>query len=160
MNSRRNENLIIFAMTLVQPVLIVGSKLRFLGPPRVNFGSNLVKVAKNPQEARVWWKNMKGVILCGFWPCLTFSQPKVDQGHFGHFSWKRHFECSSIQMSYATSLYMFSWPHGENNIIGFFGVWHANWRQKKYGTNRIPSRTSIELILVSLEIFRCLVPKH
>ena len=42
-----------------QPVLTADSKLGFLGPPQIEFGSNLVKVAKNLQEAQVWCKAVK-----------------------------------------------------------------------------------------------------
>ena len=51
---------------------------------------NLVKVAKSLREAQVWYKTIKSVVLWGFWRYLTFSQPRVDQGHFGNFGWKRH----------------------------------------------------------------------
>ena len=30
---------------------------------------------------------------------------------------KRYFECSGVRTSWATSFYMFSWPHGENMIF-------------------------------------------
>jgi len=50
MNSCCNENLIIFAMALVSTCSDSWIKIRVLGPPRVNSGSNLVKVAKNSKE--------------------------------------------------------------------------------------------------------------
>ena len=52
MNSRWDENLIIFEWRWFQLVLTAGSKLGFLGQPEINFGSNLVKVVKNIREAR------------------------------------------------------------------------------------------------------------
>ena len=65
---------------------------------------------------------MRNFVLWGFWPCLTFSQPRVDYGHFGHFGRKRHFERSGVQTSCATPLYMFLWSHGEKVIfLGFSG---------------------------------------
>ena len=68
-----------------QPILRTRSRLRFLGPIRSQLR---VKIAKNIKRARVWYKTMKNIVLWGFWPCLTFGQPRVDQGHFGHFGWK------------------------------------------------------------------------
>ena len=51
MNSRWDENLIIFEWRWFQLVLTAGSKLGFLGQPEIDFGSNLVKVVKNIREA-------------------------------------------------------------------------------------------------------------
>ena len=105
-----------------QSILASRSKLVFLDPPKIDSKSNLVKVAKNLRGAQVRYKTMKNVVLWGFWPCLTFGQPKADQGHFGHFGLKWYFERSSVQMGYAMPLYMFSWPQGEKKIfLGFLG---------------------------------------
>ena len=41
-------------------------------------------------------------------------------------------------MGYTTSFWMLSWPHGENDIFGFFKVWHANRGWTKYGINSYP----------------------
>ena len=66
MNSRWNENLIIFTMALVSTRSIAELKLRFLGPLEVNFTLNLVKLAKNIREAWVWCKTLKSDIFRGF----------------------------------------------------------------------------------------------
>ena len=46
-----------------------------------------VKLVENLRVARVWCRNMKNVVLGWFWLTLTFSQPRVDYGHFGHLTW-------------------------------------------------------------------------
>ena len=96
------------------------SKLGFLGSPGIVFESNLVEIVKNLQEAQVWCKTMKKKIWEGFnlvWPSV---KPRVDQGHFGHFSWKRHFGCFDAWMGCATSFCMFSQPHGEKILFWNF----------------------------------------
>jgi len=50
----------------LQPFLTIKSKLGFLVPSRVNLESNLVKVDKNHQVARVWCRKMKNIILGWF----------------------------------------------------------------------------------------------
>ena len=57
-----------------QAVLATESKLGFLGSPKIDFGSNLVKVAKNLWEAQVWRKAMKNVVLWKFRSRLIFGQ--------------------------------------------------------------------------------------
>ena len=57
----------------LQPVLIFESKLGFLGPLGIDFGSNLVKAVEILREAQVLCKTMKNVVLWEFWPCLTFG---------------------------------------------------------------------------------------
>ena len=60
---------------LFQPVLATRTKLGFLGLPKIDFGSNLVKFAQNLREARVWCKATKKVFLWKFVPRLIFGQP-------------------------------------------------------------------------------------
>ena len=87
-----------------KPILNVGSKLEFLVPLRVNLESNLVKIDKNLRVTRDWCRKMKNIVLGWFWPILTFSQPKVDQGHFGHFDLKWHFGCSNARTGCTMSI--------------------------------------------------------
>ena len=114
MNSRWNENLIISAMVLVSTHSDSWIKIGFLGPPKINFWLNLVKIFKILWEAQVWCKTMKNVVLLGFWPLV---KPRADYRHFGHFSWKRHFGYSSAQTGCATLFWMFLRPRGEKIIF-------------------------------------------
>ena len=51
----------IFAMEFFSTHFGSQIKIRVLGPPEINFRSNLVKVAKNLQKARVWCKAIKKI---------------------------------------------------------------------------------------------------
>ena len=122
-----------------QPVLTTGLKLRFLGPTRSQLR---VKLAKNLRGTQVWYKTMKNVVLWGFWPCSTFDQTWVDQGHF---SWNSHFGRPSVQTGCATSFWMFSWPHEEKiTFLDFsrFGT-QIEARQNTVSTHGIPKSPSI-----------------
>ena len=104
MNSLWKGNLIIFVMALVLTRSNGQIKIKVSGALGVNPESNLVKDDENHRVARVLCRNMKNVVLRWFWPTLTFGQPRVDQGHFGQFDWKRHFECSDARTDCATSI--------------------------------------------------------
>ena len=111
-----------------QPILTAGSKLRFLGPPGIDFGSNLVKVVikvvKKLQEARVLCKIVKSFFfLARVWTLFDlWSTLGSTRGILGHFSWKRHFGCPGAGMGCAMPFWTFSWTHGEKMIfLDFFG---------------------------------------
>ena len=58
-----------------------------------------------------------------------------------------HFGCSGVRIGCATLFWISSWPYGENNIFGFFGVRHANQRQTKYSINK---KDQINMIIKNL----------
>ena len=111
-------------------------KIRVVGPLGVKLGQSLRKY----QIARVWCKNMKNMVLRWFWPALTFGQPRVNQGHFGQFDMKWHFEYSNAQMGCAMSIQMFPQPHERNlifwNFQGLARKSRANKLQYLYGPNK------------------------
>ena len=115
-------------------------KLGFLGPPRVNFRSNLVKVTKNLLQAQVWvklWKMLFCENLDLIWPSV---KPRVDEGHFGHFHEKgtlgtlvpervvpRHSRCSHDPVERKWYVFYFSGSNtqikGEQNTISTLVIW-------------------------------------
>ena len=115
MNSRWNENLIIFAMVLVSTRFDSWIKIRVFGPTRDRLQ---VKLVKKLWKAQVWCKTMK---KCCYVRILTLFDLWLNlgltRGIFGHFSWKSHFGCSGAWMGYATSFWMFSWTHREKIIF-------------------------------------------
>ena len=72
MNIRWKNNSIIFIITLVPTCSDGQIKIKIFGALEVNFESNLVKVDKNHQIARVWCRNMKNVVLGWFWSNYNF----------------------------------------------------------------------------------------
>ena len=133
MNSRWKENLIIFTMALVPTRLMVGSKLGFLVPPRLNVESNLVKVDKNLPVAQVWCKSTKNVI---FGRALTMFDSRSTKG-WPRVFWSiwpekalRVFWCPNglhyVNLDVFTALWR------KDNIFGIFEVQHANRRWTKY----------------------------
>ena len=72
MNSRWNENLIIF----------VGSKLGFLGPLGIDFRSNLLKFSEKLEFDVKIWK----ILFCEAFDLVRpLVKLRVDWGHSGHF---------------------------------------------------------------------------
>jgi len=76
---------------------------------------------------------------------LTFGQPRIDQGHFGHFGsrkalWVLWF---GIRMGYATSFWMFSHPHEEKMIfLDFLGFGTQNEGEQNTASTPITRLTS------------------
>ena len=130
MNSHWKRNSIIFAMTLVPTRSNGQIKITILKPLGVNLRSNLVQVNENHQVARVWCRNMKNVVLGWFWPPLTFGQPRVDQGHFGHEMTFWVFRCPNKLCHINLDVSVAPWK--KVNIFEIFKVWHANRGRTKY----------------------------
>ena len=109
MNSCWNENLIIFIMELVSTCSDSWIKIWVFGAypmltPNQTW-SNLLKIFVDLEFDIKPWK----MLFCEDFD-LVWPLAKVDQGYFGHFGWKSHFERSDVWMGCATPLYMFSWP--------------------------------------------------
>ena len=120
-----------------QPILIVGSKLGFLAPPKIDFGSNLVKLGKSSQNyprSLILMQNyekccfVRVLTLLDLWLNLGLTRAilviLVEKGTSGAPvpKWVAPccFGCSRGLM-------------GRKWYFGFFKVRHANWGRIKYG---------------------------
>ena len=91
-------------------------KIRVFGP---TLDQLLVKLGQSGKKYP--WSSglMQNYEKCCFVRVLTSFdlKPRVDQGHFGHLSWKGHSRCFGVRIGYAMSFWMFLRPHGEKTIF-------------------------------------------
>ena len=114
MYSRWNDNLKIFAMMLVSTYSNSHIKIRVFGPTQdwfqVKLGQSCLKISEKLEF-------FESLDLA--WPSI---EPRADQGHFGHFRWRRHFECSDVRTSCVPSSLVSSRPYEEKMIfLDFLG---------------------------------------
>jgi len=73
---------------------MAGSNVNFWSFSESTLGQIWSKLIKILNSLGFDVKNMENVNLVWFWPILAFDQPWVEQGHFGHFNLKWHFDLS------------------------------------------------------------------